>query len=295
MSLAELKKRNAEMLAKLQENVKSIDEGPKSQRNDDDRYWKPTQGVDGNGSAIIRFLPPKDGEEHAIVHYFKYQFKWPKTNKYYYERSLSSLGLPDPVADYKKQLREDGQEELSKKMNRSAKYISNILVVKDPGNPENEGKVFLYEYGKQVYDKIKVAMTPDEDTGREAFNPFDLWEGKNFVLKVKKKSEFPNYEDSTFQEKSGPIGKDSFIEQVYEKIYSLADENSPDKYSTYEELEAKLKKVLGDDTSSNRNSTKSSVKEKRDLKTELDDDIPFDTDSADESIDDLLKGIDIDD
>lgn len=302
MSLAELKKKRTEMLLKLQEDVKSIDDGPRTKREDDSRYWKPTQGADGNGSAVVRFLPPPEGEDKSIVHYFKYQFKWPKTNKYYYERSLSSLGLPDPVADYKKQLRDSGQEELSKKMNRSAKYISNVLIVKDPGNPENEGRVYLYEYGKQIYDLIKRASTDDDETGRVAFNPFDLWESKNFVLKVKKKSDFPNYEDSTFQEKITSVGNDDYIEKIYSEIYSLEAEVAPEKYSTYEELEAKLKKVLGDEsnsTSSTSRATTTTTKQSpRDLKSELDDEIPFSTSSSsadDDNIDELLKGINLDD
>ena len=296
MSLAELKKQQNKMLEKLVNDVTKID-NPQGKKYDDDRFWKPVRGSDGNGSATIRFLPPSKGEDVAFVHYYSYSFKGP-TGKFYIEKALTNLSKEDPVVKYKAKLRAAGKEDDAKKLSRLENYITNILVIKDPANPENDGKVLMFRFGKKIFEKLKSAMMGDEDLGREGINIFDPWEGKNFVLKIKTVSSFANYDDSTFVDKSAPIGKDDYIENVWNQQHSLTEHVAEEAHKSYGELEKRLFEVLDMDAEPSQRKTDKpaeAVKNTQKTTKKVEDDVPFDMSDTESStdIDELLKGIDL--
>lgn len=223
------------------------------QRGGDDRYWYPTRDKSGNGYAVVRFLPAPEGEETPFVLLWTHSFQHPDTQQYYIENSRTTLGQdnPDPVGEYNQKIWNTGikenQEFVRKYTKRRLHYISNVYVVKDPANPENEGKVFLYKYGKKIFDKLKEAMNPSfEDEAK--INPFDPWKGANFKIKIKTVERFPNYDASEF-DKPAPLfendSDDKKLEKVYDQEYSLQAEVSEDKFKSYEQLQRRFNKVMG--------------------------------------------------
>lgn len=298
MSLAKLKKQQANLL-ELLEKAENLDK-PKggSQRQDDTRYWKPQADKEGNGTFVVRFLPPIDGEDEPFVHFWAYRFKWPATNKFYYAKSLTTIGKPDPVVEMKKAMRADGREEEAKKMGRTDKYVSNILVIEDSANPENNGKVFLYEYGKQIFTKVTSAIKGDEKAKRKPFSPFDLWKSKDFIIQLKQKSGFPNYDDSTFADEFSAVAEsDDEIGVIYDQVHSLKAEVSEDKYEEYDVLHARLENALG--ITGGSSAPKPAANKPKPAKKPAEDgsdDVPFDMDDGNDAvdnmdIDDLLKGV----
>jgi hypothetical protein len=255
-SLANLKKNSS--LSKLTKALKDTQQG--SNRSDD-RYWQPEVDKAGNGFAIIRFLdaPAVDGEDGLPwVTLFTHGFQGP--GGWYIENSRTTLGrdFQDPVSDFNSKLWDSGVEankEIARKQKRRLSYISNILVIKDPVHPENEGKVFLYSYGKKIFDKIRMQINPtDEEIAGAALegnklepvNVISFWEGKNFRLKIRKVEGYRNYDTSHFEDAVTAVADtDKEIEAIWKKEYSLKDLVAADKFKTYEELEARLNKVLG--------------------------------------------------
>ena len=153
-------------------------------------------------------------------------------------------------------------------------YVSNIYVVSDPKNPENEGKVFLFKYGKKIFDKITKMMNPDLESEQKV-NPFDLWKGANFKLKMVRQSGFPNYDESTFLT-PGPLSEDDAeLEAVWKKEHSLKDITDPKNFKTYEELKRRLDDVMGNTSSAPVAPRAAAPKSFADT---IDEDIPF-TDS----------------
>lgn len=220
--------------------------GNQSQNNGpDERFWKPTVDTAGNGSAIIRFLPAPSGEDVPFVRYWDHGFQGP--GGWYIEKSLTSIGLDDPVGEYNSKLWNSGLEsdkEIARKQKRRLHYVSNIFVVSDPANPQNEGKVFLYEFGKKIFDKINDLMHPafeDED----AVNPFDLWEGANFRLRIRKVEGYRNYDKSAFDSPSALSADDGELEQIWKQEYPIAEMLDQKNFKSYEELQQKLMRVLG--------------------------------------------------
>lgn len=211
--------------------------------NDDERYWKAQVDKAGNGYAVIRFLPtpPVDGEDaYPWVREFSHGFKNEITGKWYIEKSLTTLNLPDPVAELNYKLwatGTDANKELVRKQKRKLTYISNVLVISDPANPENEGKIFLFKYGKKIFDKIKEAMEPPFPD-REAFDPFDLATGANFKLKIRKFEGYQNYDLSGFDNPSK-------IKVDLTKLYSLQELVDPKNFKSYDQLKTQLERVLG--------------------------------------------------
>jgi len=262
-----LKKSRSKTFEKLKEEAKKLNS---SGGNQDERYWTPTRDKTGNGSAVIRFLPPPVGEDLAYVRKFSHGFQG--VGGYYIENSLTTLGKDDPCSEYNTKLWNSGIEknkDIARKQKRKVKYIANIYVVSDPGNPDNNGKVFLYSFGKKIFDMINDAMHPQFDDD-EAFNPFDLWEGANFKLKVRQDGEWPSYDKSSF-DSCGPLfDDDDKLEEVWKSQYSLQDEVSEKNFKTYEELKKRLDKVLGFDTGSSKPAASN-----KSLEEELDDEIPF--------------------
>jgi hypothetical protein len=211
----------------------------------DDRYWKPELDKSGNGFAMVRFLPTPEGEEMPWVSYWDHGFQGP--GGWYIEKSLTTLGKSDPVSDYNTQLWNTGIEankEIARRQKRRLHYVSNVLVVSDPKNPDNEGKVFLFRYGKKIFEMLKEAITPAFED-EQAINPFDLREGANFKIKIRKVDGYWNYDKSEF-DAVGPLFDDeSKLTQIASSVNSLSEIVAPSEFKTYDELKEKLDRVLG--------------------------------------------------
>lgn len=247
-----LKKNRKKSLDKLKDQIDKLATKSYADPNED-KFWKPTRDKAGNAFAIIRFLPGTDpsGEEAPFIRTWDHGFQGP-TGLWYIEKSLTTLNKPDPVSELNSTLWNSGVEadkEQARKQKRRLKYISNIYVIKDSANPENEGKVFLFSYGKKIYDKINDMMFPQYEDEQEV-NPFDLWEGANFRLKVRKFEGYSNYDKSEF-DSSGPLfDDDDKLEEVFNQQYSLKDLLNESNFKSYDELKTKLHRVLNLDGSS---------------------------------------------
>jgi len=247
MSFASLKKASGS-IDKLARELEKLNT-PATNSSEDTRFWKPELDKAGNGFATIRFLaaPAADGDDALPwVRVFDHGFQGP--GGWYIENSLTTLGQKDPVSEYNTILWNSGIEankEIARKQKRRLKYISNILVVSDPKNPDNEGKVFLFKYGKKIFDKITEAMNPEFDD-EEGINPFDFWAGANFKLKIRKFEGYPNYDKSEFDKPSALYdGDDAKLEKLWKSEYSLKDFLDPKHFKNYDELKTKLNRVLG--------------------------------------------------
>jgi hypothetical protein len=246
MSFDKLKANRAASINKLVEAAEKIGT-PKTYG--DDRIWAPTVDKAGNGYAVIRFLPAKDGEDLPWVRFWDHGFKGP-TGRWYIENSLTSIGQPDPVAEINSVLWNSGNEkdkEIARERKRRLHYVSNILVISDPANPDNEGKVFLYKYGKKIFDKIMDIMQP-QFQDETPINPFDFWAGANFKLKIRNFEGYRNYDKSEFEGASELFnGDEAKLEKTYNSLYALKDFVDPSNYKSYADLKRKLVEVLGSD------------------------------------------------
>jgi len=246
MSFADLKKQSklGSLTAKL---VKEVEKMNNAGSNADDRLWKLDVDKSGNGYAVIRFLPAPDGEDLPFVKLYSHAFQGP--GGWYIENSLTTLGQKDPVSEFNTTLWNNGTDagkETARRQKRKLTYVSNIYVVKDPANPENEGKVFLYKYGKKIFDKLTAAMQPEFED-EEAIDPFDFWQGANFKLKAKNVAGYRNYDSSEFAAVS-PLLKDEdddALEEVWKKQSSLEEFIAPDQFKSYDDLKKRLGYVLG--------------------------------------------------
>jgi len=244
MSFKDLKKQSklGSLTAKL---VKEVEKMNNTGGNADDRIWKLDVDKGGNGYAVIRFLPAPEGEDLPFVKLYSHAFQGP--GGWFIENSLTTLGQKDPVSEYNSLLWNNGTDagkETARKQKRKLTYISNIYVVKDPANPENEGKVFLYKYGKKIFDKLTAAMQPEFED-EEAIDPFDFWQGANFKLKAKNVAGYRNYDSSEFAAQSPLLDDDDAMEALWKKQFSLAEIVAPDQFKTYDELKTRLDYVLG--------------------------------------------------
>ena len=241
MSFASLKTQGS-LLDKLNQELNKT-EG--SSGYIDDRIWKPTMGKDGVGNAIIRFLPPSEGSELPWAKIWSHAFQGP--GGWYIENSLTTLGQNDPVGELNRVLWNSGldsDKEVARKQKRKLSYYSNIYVLKDPVNPQNEGRVFLYKYGKKIHDKIIASMQPEFE-GEEPINPFDFWQGADFNLRIKKVAGYWNYDSSVFG-RPGVLGKfdDAQLESIYNQLHDLNEFASPSNFKSYSELKQRLDVVL---------------------------------------------------
>jgi len=243
MSLETLKKSSS--LDKLLNAVKE-DSAPQDKKSyKDDRLWKPVLDKSGNGYAVIRFLPAVEGEDLPWAKIWSHAFQGP-TGQWYIENSLTTISHKDPVSEHNTRLWNTGLEsdkELARKQKRKLQYFSNIYVVSDAKHPENEGKVFLYRYGKKIFDKIMEAMQPEFED-EEAINPFDFWQGANFKLKVRKVDGFWNYDKSEFDAVSPLLKDDDAIEEIWKRQYPLAEHTAATNFKSYDELKTRLDAVL---------------------------------------------------
>lgn len=245
-TFASLKRDRDASLNKLTNELSKLNQSQQANSNSssDDRFWKPTVDKAGNGQAIIRFLPPPVNEDMPFVRLWDHGFQGP--GGWYIEKSLTTLGEKDPVSELNTRLWNSGVEsdkELVRKQKRRLHYISNIYVVKDPANPDTEGKVFLFQYGKKIFDKISDAMNPEFD-GEEKINPFDFWEGANFKLRIRQVEGYRNYDKSEFDTKRA-LAADDEMEGIWKKQYSLNEFLDRKNFKTYDELKARLDKALG--------------------------------------------------
>ncbi len=242
-SLSDLRKSRGNFDSLMKEVEKIAN--PTNERREDDRFWSPSVDKAGNGYAVIRFLPPTKGEELPWIRVWNHGFQGP-SGRWYIENSLTTLNLPDPVSELNSELWNSGIEsnkEIARKQKRRLNYIANILVVKDSANPQNEGKVFLYKFGKKIFDKIKDVMQPqfeDEDPT----NPFDFWKGANFKLKIRNVEGYRNYDKSEFDTVSSIAEDDSEIEAIWNQQHSLQEFLDPKNFKSYEDLKKKLELVL---------------------------------------------------
>ncbi len=245
MSFAELKRNRANSIAKLV-SAASSDNGPEKKSYVDERQWKPTVDKAGNGYAVIRLLPAAEGNELPWVRYWDHGFKGP-TGQWYIEKSLTSIGQSDPVSESNSKLWNSGNDrdkDIARERKRRLHYVSNILVESDPANPQNEGQVFLFTFGKKIFDKIMDVMQPqfaDEDP----INPFDFWEGASFKLKIRNVEGYRNYDKSEFASTSTLSENEDRLEEIYGQIYDLNEFTDPCNFKSYGELEQRLNMVLG--------------------------------------------------
>ena len=243
MSLETLKKSSS--LDKLLNAVKE-DSAPQDKKSyKDDRLWKPELDKSGNGYAVIRFLPAVEGEDLPWAKVWSHAFQGP-TGQWYIENSLTTISHKDPVSEHNTRLWNTGLEsdkELARKQKRKLQYFSNIYVVSDAKHPENEGKVFLYRYGKKIFDKVMEAMQPEFED-EKAINPFDFWQGANFKLKIRKVDGYWNYDKSEFDAPSPLLKDDDKIEEIWKLQYPLAEHTAATNFKSYDELKTRLDAVL---------------------------------------------------
>lgn len=252
MNFSNLKKSSKDFSGLLKE-VEKLSNPTYEKAEGADNYWKPTPDKAGNALAVIRFLPGPavDGDDALPwAQYWDHGFQNKRNGKWYIEKSLTTLGQKDPVSEYNSTLWNSTSDDNSpeRKQARDQKrrlhYVSNIYVVSDPKNPENEGKVFLFKYGKKIFDKITKQMNPDLESEQKV-NPFDLWKGANFKLKMTRQSGFPNYDESVFLAPAALNDDDSELESIWKKEYSLKEIVDPKQFKTYDELKKRLNDVLG--------------------------------------------------
>jgi hypothetical protein len=284
-----LKKSSAD-IGRLTREIEKINAPQSNDREADNRFWTLTRDKAGNGSAVIRFLPAPavDGDDALPwVRYFDHGFKGP-TGKWYIENSLTTIGQKDPVSEYNSALWNASSDDASwqRKQARDQKrrlhYVSNIMVIKDPSNPENEGKVFLFKFGKKIFDKITLAMNPQYPDD-PVVNPFDLWKGANFKLRTRMVAGYLNYDQSTFEAPSALSDDDAELEKVWKSEYSLKEFVDPKNFKTYDELKKRLDEVLGDATVAPAATPKAATPsfDPPKARKSVEDTPPFDTDDED--------------
>lgn len=247
MSFENLKSKSMDVTKLVSAANEMTGGGSEKKSYGDDRFWKPTVDENGNGYAILRFLPAGDGQELPWVRYWDHFFKGP-TGQWYIEKSLTTLGQNDPVSELNSRLWNSGIEddkETARKQKRRLHYVSNVLVVSDPSNPSNEGKVFLYDFGKKIFDKIMDVMQP-QFPGEEPINPFDFWKGADFQLKIRNVAGYRNYDKSEFKSPSVLSESEDQLKSIYNQMHDLNEFIEASTFKSYDELKGRLQVVLGE-------------------------------------------------
>jgi len=243
-SFSQLKQSSNSSLDNLSKELTKLNESA-ANPGQDDRYWKLTVDKAQNGHAVIRFLPASNGETVPWVRMFSHGFQGP--GGWYIENSLTTIGQKDPVSEYNTQMWNSGVEsdkEIARKQKRKLQYIANIFVVSDPANPDNEGKVFLFKFGKKIFDMVNDKMNPEFDD-ETAVNPFDLWNGCNFRLRARKVAGYRNYDKSEFDSQTALADDDAELERIWNTQYSLEELVAPDQFKSYDELKSHFERVVG--------------------------------------------------
>lgn len=267
VDFATLKKNRSKSLDKLNAQLSQMAQKSYSDPNET-KFWKPTRDKAGNGFAIIRFLPPPQGEDLPFIQMWDHGFQGP-TGLWYIEKSLTTIKKDDPVSELNSKLWNSGVEadkEQARKQKRRLKYVSNIYVIKDSGNPDNDGKVFLFAYGKKVFDKLKDLMVPQFED-EKPIDPYNLWEGANFRLKIRQFEGYPNYDKSEFESPGPLFDDDEKMEEIWKQEHSLQELIDPKHFKSYAELKAKLHRTLGlsGDTIDASNSAEDDIDEDLDM------------------------------
>jgi len=246
MSLQALKKQNS--LDALLGAVQKENQPLEKKSYVDERIWKPVMDKTGNGYAVIRFLPTVEGDDLPWAKYWDHFFQGP-TGQWYVEKSLTTIGKDDPVSEMNSKLWNTGIEadkDTARKRKRRLHYVSNIYVVSDTENPQNEGQVMLYTYGAKIFEKIMDSMQPKYED-ESPVNPFDMWKGSNFKMKISQVAGFRNYDRSSFGAVEALNADDSILEGIYNKQYSLKEFTDVSTFKSYSELNLKLTRVLGEE------------------------------------------------
>ena len=265
MSFAALKNNRTD-LSKLVAQAQETSGTQTQRQSEDTRFWQPTRDKAGNGYAVIRFLPGDAEAATPWVRYWDHAFKGP-TGQWYIEKSLTSIGQQDPLSELKSKMWNSGVEAdkaIVRQRKRNLRYIANVLIVSDPSAPENEGQVKLYRFGKKIFDKIMDSMQP-QFPDEAPVNPFDMWEGADFTVKIRKVEGYPNYDASSFKAPAAVSADESYLEELYNKQYDLGEWGDPKNYKTYDELKSRLAMVLGEQAPRTM---------KQEASLELDDEIP---------------------
>jgi len=258
-SFKDLKNNRMNNLQSLTKQVEKLAEKPSYE---DERIWKCERDKTGNGYAVVRFLPAPTNEDVPWVRLWSHGFKGP--GGWYIENSLTTprsdapSGTDDPVSKANTTLWNSGIESdknIARERKRKLSYYSNILVLEDSTNAQNEGKVFLFRYGKKIFEKIESVMNP-EFKDEEPMNPFDFWSGANFKLKIRQVEGYANYDKSEFASPS-PLfdGDDAKLEDVWKQQHSLQGLLAPENFKSYQELEARFNTVTASGTGSDYNET----------------------------------------
>ena len=243
-SFAELKRSTTTSLDALLKETNKLTSNENNKGGADARFWQPEVDKSGAGQAIVRFLPAPKGEDIPWVRIFNHGFQGP--GGWYIENSLTTLNKKDPVSEYNSMLwnrGDDAGKEQARKQKRRLLYISNVYIIQDKAHPENEGQVRLFRYGKKIFDKLNEAMNPEFED-EKPLNPFDLWEGASFILKIRNVDGYRNYDKSVFGEAGPLLADDSKLEGIWNSEYKLQEFSDPSKFKTYDELKEKLDKVL---------------------------------------------------
>lgn len=246
MSFKDMKKKSTDF-SKIQDALEKQVKGSESYK--DDRFWKPELDSASNGYAVIRFLPPVEGEDVPWVRVFNHGFQG--KGGWFIENCPTTIGGKCPVCEANSELWNSGSDddkEVARARKRKLTYISNVLVVSDPKNPQNEGKVFLFKYGKKIFDKIMEKLQPEFDDD-EAVNVFDFWKGADFKLKIRKVAGYVNYDKSEF-DNAAPLmgGDDAKLEGVWKQQHKLQEFIQASEFKSYDELSTKMKSVLKEST-----------------------------------------------
>ena len=242
-------KRNKSSFEKLTKAIEAVNQPADSGSKEDTRFWQPVVDKSGNGMAVIRFLPAPavDGDDALPwVRVFSHGFQGP--GGWLIDNCLTTLNQKCPVCEHNNMLWNSGVEankEIVRKQKRKLNYVANVLIVSDPKNPENEGQVKLFKFGKKIFDKISEAMNPEFDD-EKPINPFDFWEGANFKLKIRNVEGYRNYDKSEFDSPEALFGgNDEKLETLWKKEHSLQEFTDPKQFKPYETLKGRLEKVLG--------------------------------------------------
>ena len=275
-------KRKSRSSSNLDELSKKIQATSEKKSYKDDRFWRPELDKASNGYAVIRFLPAPPNEDLPWAKLYTHGFQ--AKGGWFIENSRTTFGEKDPVSEMNSELWNSGIEsdkDIARARKRKLQYISNILVISDPANPQNEGKIFLYKFGKKIFDKIQEAMEP-EFADEKAVNPFELWDGANFKLKVRKISGFINYDKSEFDSPSELFdGDDTQLEELWKKQYSLTAFTDPSNFKSYDELKQRLMDVVGDDIRSNEGTSAPTIQETSDTLESKSESVAEETDALD--------------
>ena len=275
-------KRKSRSGSNLDELSKKIQATSEKKSYKDERFWRPELDKASNGYAVIRFLPAPPNEDLPWAKLYSHGFQG--KGGWFIENSRTTFGEKDPVSEMNSELWNSGIEsdkDIARARKRKLQYISNILVISDPANPQNEGKIFLYKFGKKIFDKIQEAMEP-EFADEKAVNPFDLWDGANFKLKVRKISGFINYDKSEFDSPSELFdGDDVQLEELWKKQYSLTAFTDPSNFKSYDELKQRLMEVVGDDIRSNEGTSAPTIQETSETLESKSESVTEETDALD--------------